>query len=241
MNNNNKHNNEKTKIKHWHIATKQYKNSTKKTKKHIIMKIFLIFTSCVIIIINANAQESKWFGKGNSYAAVMQTIPKNESAATILMFGGEKPIYNFSEKCSINFWHFEYLDNALGYMYGGLSFGTNFEKGFLSIGAGAGVTSQNFKPIYAFVMIGKFDKFGLFFNSEHNAWPNWHRTWASYNPWENIGIVIGSQAYLGPGFGTKISYKALTLEAMYHIGIEGSYLGSENNADGLTLMLSVGL
>ncbi len=127
------------------------------------------FLLCVIIIINANAQEKKWFGQGNSYAAVMQTVPKTGTAATVLMFGGEKPIYNFSEKYSIKFWHFEYLDNVLGYMYGGINFTTSFEKGFLSIGTGSGVTSQNFKPIYAFVMMGKYNKFGLFFNSEHNA------------------------------------------------------------------------
>jgi hypothetical protein len=53
--------------------------------------------------------------------------------------------------------------------------------------------------------------------------------------------MAGSQAYLGPGFGTKISYKAITLEAMYHIGIGKNYLGSENNTDGITLMLSIGL
>jgi len=205
------------------------------------MKKLLILLSCVIFGISTNAQESKWFGQGNSYGSVMQTVPKTGSATTILMFGGEKPIYNFSEKHSINFWHFEYLDNALGYMYGGLSFASSFEKGFLSIGAGAGVTSLNFKPVYAFVIIGEYNKFGLFFNSEHNAWPNWHRTWISYNPWENIGIIVGSQAYLGPGFGTKLSYKALTLEAMYHIGVSENYLGSENNTDGLSLMFSVGL
>lgn len=205
------------------------------------MKRILVFVLFAIITISANAQESKWFGQGNSYAALMQTVPKTGTAATILMFGGEKPIYNFSEKHSISFWHFEYLDNVLGYMYGGLSFATNFEEGFLSIGSGAGVTSQNFKPVYAFVIIGKYNKFGLFFNSEHNAWPNWHRTWVSYNLWESVGIIAGSQAYLGPGFGTKLSYKALTLEAMYHIGVSKDYLGSENNTDGLSLMLSIGL
>lgn len=200
-------------------------------KKIIIICIFLLPLSLI-------AQDSKWFPvPATSYVAMMQTV---KDPLTIIMMGGEKSIYKLSEKTSLNAWYFGYIDKTMGYCYAGPSVFIEFKDGFASFGCAAGVVSQDYKLIYAFSSFGKYKNIGWFLNTEHNAWPNWHRVWLSYYLNDYVSPMIGSQAFLGFGPGVKLSYKSVSLESMYHFA-GGTYLGSENNGGGWSFNLSVNL
>lgn len=202
------------------------------------MKTFIII-SMFLLPLSLIAQDSnKWFSSpATSYVALMQSTA---DPLTILMAGGEKSIYKLSENTSINAWYFFYVDRTMGYTYGGPSLFTEFKDGFASFGCAAGFISQNYKLIYAFSSFGKYKSIGWFYNSEHNAWPNWHRVWLSYSLNDYIAPMIGSQALLGFGPGVKLTYKSLSLETMYHFN-GATYLGSENNGGGLSFNLSINL
>lgn len=199
-------------------------------------KLFIILV--MLLPLSLIAQDSKLFpSPATSYVALMQST---SDPLTILMAGGEKSIYKIGEKTTLNAWYFFYVDRTIGYTYGGPSIFTEFEDGFASFGVAAGVLSQDYKFIYAFSSFGKYKDIGWFINTEHNAWPNWHRIWLSYSLNDYIAPMIGSQAFLGFGPGIKLTYKDISLETIYHFK-GGDYLGSTNDSGGLSFNLCVNL
>lgn len=199
-------------------------------------KLFIILI--ILLPLSLIAQDSKWFPiPTTSYVAMMQST---SDPLTIIMMGGEKSIYQIGQKTSLNAWYFGYVDKTMGYCYGGPSVFAEIKDGFASFGMAAGVTSQNYKFIYAFSSYGKYKSIGWFINTEHNAWPNWHRVWLGYSLNDYIAPMIGSQAFLGFGPGIKLTYKAISLETMYHFK-GGDYLGSTNDSGGLSFNLCVNL
>ncbi len=201
------------------------------------MKKFI--SICIILLpLSLIAQESKWFASSaSSYVGLMQTT---NNPLTIIMMGGEKPIYQVSEKISLNAWYFAYVDKTIGYTYAGPSLSTQFQDGFASFGLAVGFTSQDYKPIYAFSTFGMYKNIGWFLNTEHNAWPTWHRISLSYSLNKHIAPMICSQAFLGSGPGIKLTYKNASLETVYHFK-SGRYFGSTNDGGGVSCNLNINL
>jgi hypothetical protein len=200
-------------------------------------KIFLILA--LVIPFTLFSQESKkWFpSSATSYVALMRST---SDSLTMLMVGGEKSIYQLTDSTSLNFWYSAYVDRAIGYVYGGPSIYTKFRNGYASLGCAIGITSLSYKLIYSISSYGKFKKFNWYWDTEFNAWPNWHLIWLTYSFTDNIAIMLGSQACLGVGIGPKLSYKNLSLATMYHFK-SGTYLGSENNGGGFSFQLNANL
>lgn len=202
------------------------------------MKTFIIIL-VMLLPLSLIAQDSKKLfpTPATSYVALMQST---SDPLTIVMMGGEKSIYQLSDSTVFNTWYFAYVDGTMGYCYAGPSVFTKFKDGSASFGFAAGVTSQDYKFIYAFSSYGKYRNIGWFVNTEHHAWPNWHRAWLSYSFNDYVAPMIGSQAFLGFGPGVKLTYKCISIETMYHFDL-GTYLGSDNSGGGLSFNLSVNL
>lgn len=180
---------------------------------------------------------SKWFSE-DSYTYVAFMYTGLEPSNSILMLGGEKSVYRFNELSRLNFWYFGYLDQIIGYTYFGPSLSKHIsKKEFWSLGAGLGFTSTN-EFIYAFTFMGEKDKFHWFANTEHGVW-TWHRILAGYYIMEDVSLIAGSQAFLGPGLGGKLNITPkISLETMIHMGVSKSYFGSVNDQGGISLILS---
>jgi hypothetical protein len=145
------------------------------------MKKIIVIAIALVLSLTAFSQETKkWFpGSASSYIALMHTTAGDP--LTILMAGGEKPLYQLGENTTLNGWYFFYVDRFTGYTYGGPSIFTSFEKGFASFGVAAGSYKYGLHvDLRFFSSYGTYGKCNWFINTEYNAWPNWHRMWLSY-------------------------------------------------------------
>lgn len=209
------------------------------------MKKIVVLTSLLIIVLSSysgvriDPKLSKWFqGTPYTYIGYMHTLEAYESPLNIAMVGGERSVYRLNDNFDINIWYFGYLDKSIGYTYGGLSLSKNFAQGFYSLGTGIGFTSTS-ELIYAFTLMGEFNRIHWFANTEHGIW-NWHRMLLGYYFADNTSMIVGSQAFLGPGVGGKVDITpSMSLETMLHWGVSNSYLGSINDQGGFSLNLSV--